>query len=148
MQKVLQPLYFAREDTRTPFRYALVAMVINAVLAVGLAPFIGYLAAAVATSAAGWSMVWLLWHGSREMGEAARPDARFLQRAGRIFLASLVMGAVLLALAHLLAPMFATAGWRYLALAVLVGTGMVAYFASGWALGALRLTDLKSALKR
>ncbi|MEM9320884.1 MAG: murein biosynthesis integral membrane protein MurJ, partial [Pseudomonadota bacterium] len=31
LQKVLQPLYFAREDTKTPFRYALVAMVINAV---------------------------------------------------------------------------------------------------------------------
>jgi putative peptidoglycan lipid II flippase len=37
LQKVLQPLYFAREDTRTPFRYALVAMVVNAVAAVGFA---------------------------------------------------------------------------------------------------------------
>ena len=36
LQKVLQPLYFAREDTRTPFRFALWAMVINAVLAIGL----------------------------------------------------------------------------------------------------------------
>ena len=30
--------YFAREDTRTPFRYALVAMVVNAVVAIGLRP--------------------------------------------------------------------------------------------------------------
>ena len=29
-QKIIQPLYFAREDTATPFRIALIAMVINA----------------------------------------------------------------------------------------------------------------------
>src|SRR6056300_1105356 len=33
LQKVLQPLYFAQEDTKTPFRFALYAMVVNAVLA-------------------------------------------------------------------------------------------------------------------
>src|SRR6056297_683233 len=36
LQKILQPVFFAREDTRSPFRYAVVAMVVNAVLAVGL----------------------------------------------------------------------------------------------------------------
>jgi hypothetical protein len=41
LQKVLQPLYFAREDTRTPFRYALVAMVVNAVAAIGFAMLLG-----------------------------------------------------------------------------------------------------------
>ncbi len=37
LQKVLQPIYFAREDTRRPFHFAVVAMVINVGLAVGLA---------------------------------------------------------------------------------------------------------------
>ncbi|MFT5000033.1 MAG: putative peptidoglycan lipid II flippase, partial [Planctomycetota bacterium] len=36
LHKVLQPLYFAREDTKRPFYYALVAMIINAGLAIGL----------------------------------------------------------------------------------------------------------------
>ena len=35
LQKLLQPLFFAREDTKSPFRYAMVAMVINAALAFG-----------------------------------------------------------------------------------------------------------------
>jgi putative peptidoglycan lipid II flippase len=148
MQKVLQPLYFAREDTRTPFRYALVAMVINAVLAVGLAPFIGYLAPALATSAAGWAMVWLLWRGSRAMGEAASPDSRFLRQTRRIVLASGIMGAVLLGIGLALQPVFALPGWRYLALAGLVGGGMAAYSAAAAALGALRLSDLKAAMRR
>ena len=63
LQKLLQPLFFAREDTRSPFRYAVVAMGINAVLAIGLASYIGWIAAAIATSAAGWAMVWLLLRG-------------------------------------------------------------------------------------
>ena len=52
LQKVLQPLFYAREDTKSPFRYAVVAMVVNAGLAIGLAPAIGYMAAATATTTA------------------------------------------------------------------------------------------------
>ncbi|MCL4676851.1 MAG: murein biosynthesis integral membrane protein MurJ, partial [Pararhodobacter sp.] len=70
LHKVLQPLYFAREDTRTPFRYAVVSMIVNAAIAVGLMPFIGYLAAALGTTLAGWAMVAQLWWGARRMGDA------------------------------------------------------------------------------
>ena len=148
MQKVLQPLYFAREDTRTPFRYALVAMVVNAVLAIALAPVIGFLAAAIGTTTAGWAMVLLLWRGSRTMGDAARFDGRFIQRIGRIGLASLGMGLVLLAVHALLAGMFAAVGWRYLALALLVGAGTVSYFVISRMIGAFRLSELRAAMRR
>ncbi len=148
MQKVLQPLYFAREDTKTPFKYALVAMVINAVLAIGLAPHIGYLAAAVGTTLAGWGMVILLWRGLRSMGETARFDSRFIRRAARIALASLGMGAVLYLFGFLIDPIFAMNGWRYLALVALVGIGMLTYFILARALGAFQLAELRSAVKR
>ena len=148
MQKVLQPLYFAREDTRTPFRYALVAMVVNAVLAIGLAPFIGYLAAAIATSVASWAMVLLLWRGSRGMGAAAALDQRFIERAGRIGLASIIMGFVLLLVAALLQPMFAAGAWRYLALLILIGAGMGSYYLAANQLGAFRLADIRAATRR
>jgi putative peptidoglycan lipid II flippase len=65
LQKVLQPLYFAREDTRTPFRYALVAMVVNAVAAIGFAMLLGFIGAAIGTTLAAWAMVWLLCAGAR-----------------------------------------------------------------------------------
>jgi putative peptidoglycan lipid II flippase len=80
LQKVLQPLYFAREDTRTPFRYALVAMVVNAVAAVGFAMLLGFIGAAIGTTLAAWAMVWLLLRGRRSMGEVARFDDRFKRR--------------------------------------------------------------------
>ncbi len=88
LQKVLQPLFFAREDTSGPFYYALVAMVVNAALAIGLAPLIGYIAAAIGTTLAGWAMVVLLCAGRGSMGDAARFDARFWRRLWRIVLAA------------------------------------------------------------
>lgn len=148
LQKILQPLYFAREDTRSPFRYALVAMVVNAVVAVGLAFAIGWIAAAVATTVAGWVMVALLMRGARPYGEVARFDIRFRQRIWRIVLASLVMGAVLWGAAAALGPFFAIGGWRWLALLVLIGTGIVTYFATGQLIGAFRMAEFRNALRR
>jgi len=148
MQKVLQPLFFAREDTRRPFYYALVALVVNVVLAVGLAPVVGYLAAAIGTTLAGWAMLALLWRGSRNMGEEARLDARFRARILRILATSAVMGLVLYALAYVMAPVLAQGTLRYGALAVLVGAGIVVYFGLGQKLGAIRLSEFRQAMRR
>ena len=60
-----QPLYFARGDTRRPFHFALAAMVINAAIAIGLAPLVGWIAPALATTVAGWAMLGLLYWGLR-----------------------------------------------------------------------------------
>jgi putative peptidoglycan lipid II flippase len=148
LQKILQPLFFAREDTKSPFRYALVAMVVNAVIAVGLAIYIGWIASAIATTAAAWVMVWQLQRGSRPMGEIAQFDDRFRARIWRICAASALMGAVLWGASLLLTPAFAIGGWRWLALLGLIAVGSAAYFASGQVLGAFRLSELKSAVRR
>lgn len=148
LQKVMQPLYYAREDTRRPFRFALVSMGVNAVLAVGLIPVIGFLAAAAGTTLAAWVMVWQLWRGSRAMGEAAQLDARLLRRMWRIKLAAGVMGLCLWAAAGWLAPWLTTASWRYPALAALVLIGCVVYFTTGGVIGAFRRADFRSALRR
>lgn len=148
LQKLLQPLYFAREDTKSPFRYAVVAMVVNAVVAVGLAWTVGWIAAAIGTTVAAWVMVWQLVRGARSFGDVARFDDRFRRRAWRIGVASLVMGMVLWGVSVLLTPLFAYDGWRWLALLVLIGTGVVSYALVGQVLGALRLSEFRNALKR
>ncbi|PYE84787.1 murein biosynthesis integral membrane protein MurJ [Pseudoroseicyclus aestuarii] len=148
LQKALQPLFFAREDTRSPFHYALWAMVVNLAVALGLAPLIGWTAAALATTLAGWAMVWLLWRGSRAMGEAAQTDARFRRRLGRICLASVLMGGILWGAAWGLSGMLQAAGARYLALMLLIAVGMIAYFGIGHLLGAFRLAEFRRAVKR
>lgn len=148
LQKLLQPLFFAREDTRSPFRYAVVAMVVNAVLAFGLYPVIGWIAPAIAASAAGWAMVGLLALGARRMGDEARFDERFRTRAWRIAIASVGMGVVLFAAITLFGWTLAVPGWRYLALLSLIVIAATAYFALGHMLGAFRLTEFKQALRR
>jgi len=148
LHKVFQPLYYAREDTRSPFRFAVWSMVVNAAIAVGLLPVIGFSAAALATTISGWTMVLQLWLGTRKMGEEARFDARFRARLPRILLASAIMGAVLWGGMILLGPMLGSRGWRFAALAMLIGAGMASYALAALALGAIRLSDLKSALRR
>ena len=147
MQKVLQPLYFARHDTRRPFRYALAALAVNAGVAVGLSPVLGYAAAAWGTTLAGWAMLWLLWRGTGGMGDVARLDARFASRLWRVCAASAAMGAALWLAARAAAPLLAgPAGVP--ALAALVLGGVLAYGLMGRALGAFRLAEIRAALRR
>lgn len=148
LHKVFQPLYYAREDTRSPFRYALWSMVVNLAFAVGMMPVIGFMAAALATTVSGWVMVWQLWRGSRTMGPEAHFDARFRARIWRIVVAALVMGFVLWGAALLLGPALDAARWRWLALGALVASGIISYFGFGTLIGAFRLAEFRSALRR
>ncbi|MFV0334257.1 MAG: murein biosynthesis integral membrane protein MurJ [Tropicimonas sp.] len=148
LQKVLQPLFFARHDTRTPFRYALVAMLINAVIAIGGAFLIGFHAAAWATTLAGWAMVVLLWAGTRRMGDAAAVDARLKRRAIRIVAASAAMGLVLLGTEWLLGETLYRDHVRFGALACLVGAGIVSYFAIAQLFGATSLGEIRRSMRR
>jgi len=148
LQKVLQPLYFAREDTRTPFRFALWSMAVNAALAVGLAFPLGFIAAAIGTTVSGWIMTAQLWHGARGMGQAARPDDRFRRRLPRMLAATVAMALVLAGLAAWLDGALAAPGLRYWALLALVLGGMASYGAAALALGALTPADLRAGLRR
>ncbi|WP_295044513.1 murein biosynthesis integral membrane protein MurJ [uncultured Paracoccus sp.] len=145
LQKILQPLYFAREDTRTPFRYAVWSMVVNAVVAFGLMPWLGFLAAALGTTIAAWIMVAQLWWGTRAMGDAARADARLRRKTPLIVLSSALMAAAL----------WLMMGWldragvaRVPGLAILVFGGAAIYFTLSFATRAYRLSELKAAVRR
>ncbi|MDC0739019.1 murein biosynthesis integral membrane protein MurJ [Cognatishimia sp. SS12] len=145
LQKLYQPLFFAREDTKSPFRYALWAMAINAGLSFGLHPLVGWLAPAIAATVAGWAMVAMLALGARQFGVAAQLDTRFKTRIWRICLAALIMGAALLALFLGFRAAFFAPGLRYLALTCLVLIGGVVYFGAGQILGAFKLSEIKRA---
>ena len=73
--KILAPAYFAREDTKTPVKVGLIALVVNFVLSVFLAYALtkaGYIGThaglALAISIAAIVNAWLLWHGLRREG--------------------------------------------------------------------------------
>ena len=148
LQKILQPLYFAREDTKRPFYFAIVAMIINAGVAVGLAPYVGWIAPAIAATLAGWGMVALLAMGTRGYGLAARFDARLRRRIWRIVVASVVMGIALRIGSDALQVMLNTPWWRGLALILLLSIGAVTYFGTGQLIGAFKMSEFKGALRR
>lgn len=148
LQKVLQPLFYAREDTRRPFHYAVTAMVVNAALAIGLMPIFGFVAAAIATTASGWIMAAQLWRGSRAMGPEAAFDSRLTSRLWRIVVSALFMGVVLWLGSLILAPMLGARGLRVAGLALLIGAGIIAYFGFGFAIGAFHRADFAAALRR
>ena len=143
LQKTLQPLYFSGEDTRTPFRFAVFAMLANAVLAIGLIPLAGYLAAAVGTTLSSWLMFFLLWNGRRHLGEMARVDRRLRSFTPRALLASAFMAVVVFALADLLLPWLTADGIRYAALAIIVMAGAAAYFGAAIVMKAISLAELR-----
>ncbi|NNK16321.1 MAG: murein biosynthesis integral membrane protein MurJ [Sulfitobacter sp.] len=148
LQKVLQPIYFAREDTKRPFQFALVAMVVNVALAVGLSPYIGWLAPAIATSVAGWTMVACLAFGARRYGDAVKFDMRLRRRVWRILAASAVMGVALVIGEALLELVLNTPWWRGLGLLALIAIGAVTFFGSGQLFGAFQISEFRRALRR
>ncbi len=148
LQKIIQPVYFAREDTRRPFYFAIVAMVVNAGLAIGLAPYVGWIAPAIAATVAGWAMFACLAIGARRYGDAAKFDARFRKRIWRIIAASIFMGGALWIGNVGLQNLLSIPWWRGLALLFLISIGAVSYFGIGQLIGAFKLSEFKGAMRR
>jgi len=147
-QKVIQPLYFAREDTKTPFYYAVVAMFVNLVVAIGLSYKVGYLSAAIAVTISAWGMTCMLWLGTRNMGEAAKFDTRFFKTVPKIILASAIMGLIVILTQQFLGDALYTKGLRYMALLALVISGAATYGIALLGLKAYSLKEIRAMVKR
>ncbi len=143
-QRIFAPAFFAREDTKAPMNYAIVAIAVNTALALILFPIFGFLAVAFATVFAAWLQVAQLSLNLWRRGQF-RPDARLLSRAPRILAATAAMTLfVWLALSRtdLLADLLLDRHWAAVIL-IAVG-GVVVYGAALLALGGVRASDYKA----
>lgn len=149
LNKVLSPGFFAREDTRTPMRYAGYAMVINVGLSLALFPLLQHVGIAIATAVAGWVNTALLGITLYRRGHF-RIDRDLMKRIGLMLVASLGMGAVVFLLGQVLAPYLGAdlLAVRIAALGGLVLGGMVAYGIIVLLTGALSLGEIKAMLRR
>ena len=151
LAKVLSPAYFAREDTKTPMKYATINMLVNVVLSIALFFFfkskgwMPHLGIAVATTIAGWINALQLWWTLRQRGEF-HADARLLRTLPMIILSSAVMGVVLYVVAWKLEPWITHGNTpvRIAALAALVSTGLLSYAVLVFGTGIFTLSQLKS----
>ena len=128
-------------------RIAAVAMVVNVALNLALMGPLSYMGMALSTALAAWVNVALLVWRLRRRGYFA-PDARLGGRLWRTLAATLAMVAVLFVAERALATALAEPLWRFLALALLVAIGAIAYAAAAVALGAVRRGELAGMLRR
>ena len=144
--RVLQPGYFARENTKTPMLIAGVTVIVNIVFSIILFDSLGHIGIAIATSIAAWVNVALLLFGLRNFW---KPDARLKSRMPKIFIASIVMGLLLWILHQTIKEMFNHDFWLRLGgVSMLVIFGITIYFFIAFKLKASSLKELKADFKK
>lgn len=142
--KVLTPGFYAREDTKTPVRYATISIGVNLVGNLILIPLIGHVGPPLATAIASCVNVWLLYRTLCRRGHF-EADAKLRRRVPRLVLATLLMGATLFGLDRLIDPwMTGRLFVRFLALGGLVAGGVAIYGAACFMTGAFRIAELKA----
>jgi putative peptidoglycan lipid II flippase len=146
--KVLTPGFYARQDTKTPVRIALISMLVNLIGNLILIWPLGHVGVAVSTAVAAWVNLILLYVMLHRRNQL-RLDARFKQKATRILAAGAVMGAALWLAGPLLDPyMTGNLVERASALLGLCGGGALVYGLASLGFGAYRISELKSQLSR
>jgi putative peptidoglycan lipid II flippase len=146
--KVLAPAFFARHDTKTPVKVAIVSLTTNLLLTLVLMQFYAHVGVAIALSAAGWLQAVILMVLLAKRGDF-RFDARARANLPRIAAATIGMAAVLIGLRLALTPLLtAAAPWRLAALAGLVAAGLIAFLLLILALGVTGWRELRGQFGR
>jgi len=125
--KVLAPGYYSRQDTRTPVKFGVIAMVTNMIFNAIFAWLYGYIGLAIATSLSAFINMGLLYHGLHQA------KVYKITRETLFFIIRLVISAICMIslICYLLKDMNTWLNWdlfhRTAALAMMIGMGSVAY---------------------
>jgi len=140
--KVLAPGYYARQDTKTPVKIGIKAMVANMVFNLMLAPFFGYVGLAIATTMSATLNAWMLYRGLKQA------NIYHISINTKIFIGKLMLAAsVMAAVVYQLSADFKV--WLSMAfleqifqLVLCISVGCLTYFIMIFLLG-IRLGDFK-----
>ena len=157
--RILAPAFFARGDTKTPMKFALVSVAVNAGLAIGLFySGMGVPGIAAAVSGAAWTNV-LLLGGTLWRRGLYRPGAAALSRLARIAAAALGLAAVVGSAAtlrpyieapigDLLAALGLGFGAKEAALLLVTAAGGLTYVALAFATRAVTVAEVRGLIRR
>jgi putative peptidoglycan lipid II flippase len=150
MIKALNPGFFAREDTKTPMRFTVFAVICNCIVAVSLFPFFAERGIATAEVTSGWISTILLGTTLIRRGHL-HFDRAFISRIIRLAIAAAIM-AIALHYLTAYADQFITRKAGILrevgTVFGLIGLSMVIYFAVAFAIGGASLGMLRRNIKR
>jgi putative peptidoglycan lipid II flippase len=154
LNKALQPGFYAREDTVTPFKYSVATIILDIIVCLSLFWYlsrwqIGFVGIALGTAIAAWINCALLYAKLRKLGHL-KLDQRLKRNLPRMILANVVMAGALVGGQYLLGDhLLGGEIERTTALAALIGIAALVYLAIILATGAYTLTDFKrNALRR
>lgn len=140
--KILAPGYYARQDTKSPVKIGIKAMVANMAFNIMLAPFFGYVGLAIATTLSATLNAYWLYQGlSSQNVYKLSPSAKWL--IGKIIFSAIVMAIVV----YQLSPSFdiwLSFTWieKISQLIFCIVAGMLSYFISIILCG-IRFNDFK-----
>ena len=146
--KALAPGFFAREDTSTPVKIAIIACVLNVFLAIILMSFLAHVGIALATAISAWvnasGLAFLLYR--RGM---LNPDKRLFLRATGSCFASIGMALVLWKVSSWLVFWLSPGSYQgIIALAFLVIVGISVYVVLLQIIGVIRWNEMCSLLSK
>ncbi|EMK3268425.1 murein biosynthesis integral membrane protein MurJ [Vibrio vulnificus] len=141
--KVLAPGYYSRQDTKTPVKYGIVAMVTNMVFNAIFAWFYGYVGLAIATALSAFVNMALLYRGLHIAGVYKISRRTFLFISRLVVSGAVMVTAILWQLDEMSVWLEWTTGHRAAMLTMLIGLGAIAYTACAFLLG-IRVKDLKA----
>jgi putative peptidoglycan lipid II flippase len=146
--KVITPGFYAREDTKTPVKTAVIVLIANVVLNFALIPQFGIHGLAAAISACSWLNAVMLYVILSRRGHF-RIEGWLWSRIARQLVAGLVMGAALFGIRTLLAGWFAgSVGERLVGVVALCGVGGLVYFATAFLIGGMDRNAIMLLLRR
>lgn len=126
--KVLAPGFFAREDTKTPVKIGIIAMVANMAMNLALIVPLAHAGLALATSLSAWLNGYLLWRGLKKEG-AWKSQPGWLKFGGQLLFANAALAVVVLWLSPPVADWLTAGGLtRAQNMAMLVVAGGGTYF--------------------
>ena len=144
--KVLQPGFFARENTRAPMMMAGITVLVNIVVSLALFGTLGHVGIAIATTVAAWVNVFLLARGLKGL---VHVNKEFWTKSLRICLASIVMGGLVWLGYQLIGSWFEDELWKQCtSLALLIGFGIFIYAVLVFVLRATSIAELKAGFRR
>ena len=146
--KVFASSFFARHDTSTPVKVAVVAMIVNVLFSLALLGPLQHISIALANSLAVWTNALLLFlQLKRRRGTIG--DGRLMQRAPKLIVCAVIMGILtwfLTSLCDLWLMM--GLGHKIASLSIIIGLSSIGYGALVHILGIVRLQEIRQMLRQ
>ncbi|PCI51850.1 MAG: murein biosynthesis integral membrane protein MurJ [Alphaproteobacteria bacterium] len=148
LAKVFSPGYFARKDTRTPVKFAMVALAVNMTLNLILMQYFAHVGLAMATAISAWLNVAMLSGGLVRRGHFSF-DSKVLIRVAKYLLASGIMAVVIWLTSGQISDMMSgNMAVKVSGLLIVIFAGIGSYLLMIFITGAMKIQDLKAIFRR